>query len=68
MGQVREDTEGILPGQPNCREELLVVSARIYPKNLSHLPVYVKVILSSTGRLKPLNKSKIISTVGFQLQ
>ena len=68
MGRVREDTERILSGQSNCREELLAVSFRIYPKNLSYLPVCVKVILSSAGRLKPLNKSKIISTVDFQQQ
>ena len=68
MGRVGEDTESILRGQSNCREELLAVSFRIYPKKLSYLPVCVKVILSSAGMLKPLNQSKIISTVGFQQQ
>lgn len=64
----RGDTDRTVLGQSNYREELLDITSRIYPKNLSYLPVYIKDILPSAGRLKDLNKSEIVATVGFHEQ
>lgn len=41
------------------------VSSRIYPKNLSYLPIRIEVSFDPCGKAKALNKGEVVSTVCF---